>query len=107
MKRATISGTSATETQLLLFGSLRKPTVESDESMSSKRALNREMLEAAGWKPPAEQPVPCMAEGCYQSIQRWRRRKKGQRTEFRYLTTATLVDHDCQLAERLRSNSHE
>jgi hypothetical protein len=94
MKRAVILKHPRRERQLSLFDSLRETTTENVDSMATERVQNRKALEELGWKPLDEPPITCMSPGCYQSLERWRRRKKGRPTEFKYVSTDTLADHE-------------
>jgi hypothetical protein len=95
LKRRRASQGYPTEIQLLLFDSFRLPIPDTRESILSKRDMHSQQLASQGWVPSGAQPISCMR--CYRSIERWKQPKKGRKTEFRYLDTEILSDHDCPI----------
>jgi hypothetical protein len=81
------------EIQESLFDSLTRPAARDRETTASKRIQNEKLLRELGWQPVDEPTTICMLHGCYRRIERWRRRKPGQRTEFRYVDSESLADH--------------
>jgi hypothetical protein len=77
-------------TQLQLFRPA-DAVVNGIEKMKAQREKNLKLLESAGWRAIGESVW--MVEGCYATLEVWKRKRKGKRGEMQHLDRDTLMPH--------------